>query len=276
MAVNLASKYSTKVDERFTKRSFTQAGINRDYEWSGVQTIHVYSIPTVAMNNYTRSGLSRYGTPTELQDNVQDLTLTQDRAFTFTIDKGNQTEQMGVKDAGKALSRQINEVVIPEVDKYRLSVMAAAAVATGGVSSAEVIDETNAYRSLLLACEYLSDYNVPLTKRVLFCTNSFYSFIKLDNSFIKASEMGQKMLVTGQVGEVDGVAIVPIPASYLPANTDFILAHPSATVAADKLTEYKIHDNPPGINGKLVEGRIIYDAFVLNEKARALYVHKNA
>lgn len=275
MVINLASKYSSKVDERFTKKSFTHSGINRDYEWSGVATIHVYSIPTVPMNDYNRTGLSRYGTPTELQDNKQDMTLTQDRSFTFTIDKGNQSEQVGVKEAGKALSRQINEVVIPEVDTYRLSVMAAAAVAKGGASAAQVIDDTNAYKSLLLAGEYMSDYKVPLTKRVLYCTNSFYSFLKLDNSFIKASEMGQKMLVTGQVGEVDGVAIVPIPASYLPANTDFILAHPSATVAADKLTEYKTHDNPPGINGKLVEGRLIYDAFVLNEKARGIYVHKN-
>ncbi|ULL14354.1 N4-gp56 family major capsid protein [Paenibacillus sp. H1-7] len=276
MAINLASKYSSKVDERFTRRSFTQSGINREYEWSGVATIHVYSIPTVPMNDYTRSGLSRYGTPTELQDTKQDLTLTKDRAFTFTIDKGNAEEQVGVKESGKALSRQINEVVIPEVDKYRLSVMAAAAVAAGGASSVEVIDATNAYKALLLAGEYMSDYNVPLLKRVAYVTNSYYSFLKLDNSFIKASEMGQKMLVTGQVGEVDGVAIVPIPASYLPANTDFILAHPAATVAADKLTEYKTHDNPPGINGKLVEGRVIYDAFVLENKKRALYVHKNA
>jgi hypothetical protein len=50
------------------------------------------------------------------------------------------------------------------------------------------------------------------------------------------------------------------------------LTHPSATVAADKLEDYKIHDNPPGINGKLVEGRTIFDAFVLTNKNKALYV----
>lgn len=36
---------------------------------------------------------------------------------------------------------------------------------------------------------------------------------------------------------------------------------------------YRIHDDPPGISGWLVEGRTIYDCFVLNEKRHALYYH---
>ena len=36
---------------------------------------------------------------------------------------------------------------------------------------------------------------------------------------------------------------------------------------------YRIHDDPPGISGWLIEGRTIYDAFVLNEKRNALYYH---
>jgi hypothetical protein len=42
------------------------------------------------------------------------------------------------------------------------------------------------------------------------------------------------------------------------------------------LSEYKIHDNPPGINGWLVEGRVYYDAFVLENKKSAIYVFKTA
>lgn len=272
MAVNLASKYSTKVDERFKLKSLTEAGINRDYEWAGVNAIHIYSIPTVAMNNYTRTGLARYGTATELQDTVQTLTVTKDRSFTFTIDRGNKIEQQGVKDAGKALARQIDEVIVPEIDMHRLTTMSAAAVAAGGSATAAVT-ASNAYSALLDGGEYMSDNKVPITGRIAFVTPAYYSFLKLDNSFIKASEMGQKMLVTGQVGEVDGVRIIMVPSSYFPANTAFIMAHPAATVAASKLEDYKTHDNPPGINGWLVEGRVIYDAFVLANKNKALYTH---
>lgn len=275
MAVNLASKYSQKVDERFKLKSLTEIGINRDYDWTGVKTVSVWSIPTVAMNDYTRTGLARYGTASELQDTKQDMTLSKDRSFTFTIDKGNYNEQMMVKNAGKALARQIDEVVVPEVDVYRLAAMAAAAVTAGGTATA-AITASNAYSAFLDGQEYMSDYKVPLQSRVAFVTPAFYSFIKLDNSFIRDSEKGQSMLVGGVVGQVDGVKIVVAPSSYFPANTSFIMAHPSATVAASKLEDYKTHDNPPGINGWLVEGRIIYDAFVLDNKVRALYTHKIA
>lgn len=43
-----------------------------------------------------------------------------------------------------------------------------------------------------------------------------------------------------------------------------------------KLADYKIHENPQGINGWLVEGRIYYDAFVLNNKKAAIYLSKQA
>ena len=53
MAINYASKYAKKVAERFNLKSLTQAAVNRDYEWAGVDTINVYSIPTVALTDYT-------------------------------------------------------------------------------------------------------------------------------------------------------------------------------------------------------------------------------
>lgn len=275
MAINLAAKYATKVDERFKLGSLTEAGVNRDYDWSGVKTVTVYSIPTVAMSDYSRTGLARYGTAGELQDVKQDLTLTKDRSFTFTIDRGNYEEQQMVKEAGKALARQIDEVIVPEIDTYRLSVMAAGAVANGGSATAAVTT-TNAYAKFLAGGEYLSENKVPEGGRIAFVTPAFYSLLKQDNSFIKASEMGQKMLVNGQVGEVDGVKIVKVPSTYLPANTSFVLTHPAAVVAANKLEDYKTHDNPPGINGWLVEGRTIYDAFLLTSKVKAVYTHKIA
>jgi hypothetical protein len=45
MAVNLASKYSSKIDERFTLKSLTEAAVNNSYDWEGVKTISVYDYP---------------------------------------------------------------------------------------------------------------------------------------------------------------------------------------------------------------------------------------
>ena len=276
MAVNLASKYSKKVDERFSLLSVTEnIGLNKDYDWNGVKTVTVYNIDTVAMGNYTRSGANRYGTPTELGDTKTDYSLSKDRAFTFTIDRGNYTEQLMVKEAGKALARQIKEVVVPEIDIYRLNAWATAAAANSHVETHAITNE-NAYSYFLNAQEALDEDKVPQTGRICYVTPKFYNLLKQDDSFIKVGDLSQKMLINGQVGEVDGVRIIKIPSSYLPSNTAFLLIWPKCSVSPKKLEDYKTHDNPPGINGWLVEGRVIYDAFVLNAKKDAIFVHKTA
>lgn len=273
MAVNLASKYEKKVDERFKLKSLTESVVNHDYDWSGVNAITVYSIPTVAMNDYTKSGVNRYGAAAELDNTLQTMTLTRDRAFTFTIDRGNYQDTQMVMQSGKALARQIDEVIVPEIDTYRLSTIAAAAVANGHTATAAVTKD-NAYTTILAGTEKLDDKKVPQGGRLLYVTPAFYNLIKLSPDFIKSTEIAQKMLVNGQVGEIDGMKVIKVPSSYMPANTPFIIAHPVATVAANKLEDYKTHDNPPGINGWLVEGRKRYDAFVLDNKKNALYAHK--
>ncbi|RFU70335.1 N4-gp56 family major capsid protein [Peribacillus saganii] len=273
MAVNLASKYEKKVDERFKLKSVTQVAVNTDYDWNGVDTIKVYSIPTVGMNNYTKSGTNRYGTAAELDNTVQTMLLTRDRSFTFTIDKANTQDTGGTMEAGKALARQVDEVIVPEIDIYRLATMSAAAVANGHTTTGAVTKD-NAYEAILTGTEKLDDDKVPVGGRVLFVTPGFYNLVKLSSDFIKSTDIAQKMLINGQVGEIDGMKVIKVPTSYMPANTPFLIAHPVATVGAQKLEDYKIHDNPPGINGKLIEGRKRYDAFVLENKKNALYVHK--
>lgn len=270
MTVNLAEKYSTKIDEKFKLGSVTTPAVNNDYDFVGVKTVKVYSIPTVAMGNYTRTGANRYGTPEELDDTVQELTLTRDRAFTFTIDKGNLVDQMMIKEAGKALARQIDEQVIPEIDIYRISKIVASA---GSSSTPAVVTKANAYSAFLDGQEKLTEEKVPLTGRIAYVTPAFYKAIKQDASFIQASDLAQNMLIKGQVGEIDGVSIIVVPTVYMPTKTDFVITHPVACCAPVKLSEYKIHDNPPGINGYLIEGRVYYDAFVLTNKAKAIYKH---
>lgn len=271
MAINYASKYSDIVDERFFKASFTQAAVNTNYDFAGVQTVNVYSIPIAAMNNYTMSGSARYGTPTELEDTVQELKMERDRSFTFTIDRRNYTDTMMTKEAGRALSRQLDEVVIPEVDTYRIGKMAA----TPGTTRVTAITNTNAYSEFLTGVTTLLDAKAPIAGTFAFVGSNFYKQIRLDSSFIKASDMAQDMLVRGQVGSVEGIPIIHVPATYLGSGVEFIISNKIAVPSAQKIESYKIHDNPPGINGWLIEGRIYYDAWVLNNKKSAIYLQRS-
>ncbi len=270
MAINYAGKYSNKIDERFARESLTNSVLNSEYDFVGVKSVTVYSVPTAPMNDYVRSGDKRYGTPSELENNVQELVMSRDRSFTFTIDRGNFNDTQMANSAGLALQRQLREVVIPEIDKYRLGVMKENA----GTTVTEAID--SAYDAFLDATTTFIDNNVLLENCVAFVSSHFYKLIKEDSGFIRNGDLSQKMLMKGQVGEVDGVALIVVPASYMPEGVEFMLVNKEAVTAPVKLSEYKIHDNPPGINGWLVEGRVYYDAFVLNNKNKGIYVHTAA
>ena len=270
--VNLASKYSKAVDERFHKESQAMLALNDDHEFTGVQSVKVYSIPVVAMNDYQRSGTNRYGTPEDLGRNVQEMIVQRDRSFTFVIDKGDKTQSMNVSDAGKALARQLREVCVPEFDTYVFKTLANAAIRHGSYAT-DPIDKSNAYEKFLAAMEYLGNHNVPDKGRVCFCSYKFANFLKQDPAFIKTGDKSQDMLEKGVIGEVDGCKIVKVSSSRLPAGAAFLITHKMASTAPKQLTDYKIHENAPGINGFLVEGRLLYDCFVLDEKMDAIYYH---
>ena len=86
----------------------------------------------------------------------------------------------------------------------------------------------------------------------------------------------EEMLLRGVIAIADGALVVRVPAIRLPENCGFMMCHPSATVTPTKLESMRIHMDPPGISGSLVEGRIVYDAFVLNNKKAGVYLHKTA
>lgn len=271
MSVNYASKYSSQVDERFNLGSLTGGAVNNNYDFIGTETVKVYSIPTVGMNDYKTNGSNRYGQPDELGNEVQEMTLSRDRSFTFTIDRKSYDDTQMTMEAGKALARQIAEVVIPEVDIYRIHKMVASAKVGNIVKGATT--KTNAYENFLSVQELLDDNKVPTAGRICLCRPSFYKNIKLDEAFTKKGDMATEIAINGVVGEVDGVPVIKAPSSYFPANVDFIITNPIATVAPMKLVEYKIHRDVPGISGWLVEGRIRYDAFCLSQKLDAIGVH---
>jgi N4-gp56 family major capsid protein len=273
MAMNYASKYESKVQERFKLGSQTGMAVNQEYDFVGVNAINVYTIPTTSMNDYSMTGSSRYGSPAELGNTVQTMTLAKDRSFTFTIDRRNYTDTMMTMEAGKALRRQLDEVVIPEVDVYRISKIVAGA---GTSATPAPIDKTNAYTAFLDGVTTLLENKVPMAGTFAYISTNFYKMIRQDETFIKASDMAQDMLVRGSVGMIEGIQLIHVPTTYLPANVEFVLTNRMATLAAEKISDYRIHENPPGINGWLVEGRIYYDAFVLDTKKKAIYVHKNA
>ena len=274
MAINLADKYSTKVAERFSLTSKTDAHAGHDYEFSGVKTVKIYSIDTVPTADYTRSGTSRFGELTELGDTVQEMTLTQDKGFTFSIDAGNASEQFNIKHANACLKRELDEVVTPEIDMYRLNKWANAEGVQ--VVSDGALAKNNIVEKIFNGNAALSDEKVPLGGRVLYIGEKAYVNFKLADVVMAADGIASENIRRGYRGTIDGMDVVTVPTSYMPAGVNFIIKHKSATVDPMKLKNYRVHKNPMGVDGDVVEGRYIYDSFVVATKAKGIYVSKNA
>lgn len=278
MTVTGLSMAAQATADAFTLASITNGVSSAAWDWVAAQgkTVQIASNGVAPMSNYTRTGVTRFGTPTEIDNNVQEITCERDRAFTFTVDKMGRSERAMTIEAAKQLRKQIDEVVTPEVDEYTLGKLFAECEAGNKVTAAATVDKSNAYENFLALNALLDDQKVPSANRTAWVTPAFYNMIKLDPSFTKASESTVEKLTSGFLGDVDGVALVKAPTSYMPANENVlcILAYRDAWIQPMRLEDYRTHQDPPGISGWLVEGRIVYDAYVL-ERLTADGVKKN-
>jgi N4-gp56 family major capsid protein len=265
MAVNLADKYSSKVDQAFQHGSYTENSVNHNYDFMGVDSVKVYTLATQAPVDYDKTDTAdRYGGMSEVQDTTKTYQLANDKAFKLAVDKGNEQDTAGVRrNAGKILKLELDEQIMPLVDKNRL---ATAATGATTVSQSVTYDSTTAFDNFLDAGIFLDEAKAPQDGRVCFVTPDFYKAIMLDKQFILPSEMNSKLLKKGVVGQVDGTVIVRIPTEYFPTNTKALLWHKSAVLGARKLTETRIKTDSEMISGALLIGRFRYDSFVMDGK----------
>ena len=279
MAINLVTKFLPYVDEIFKKESKKALVTNQDFDWTGAHTVKVYKISTGTMNDYDRTGSgsgvtgSRFGTVESLDATTEEFTLKKDRSFTFAIDKLDTDETAQQLAASTALARQQREIVIPEVDSYVYGVMAAGA---GTKPKAFTLTADNIYDEITKGTNTLDNAEVPDESRVLIVSPDVYRLMKKSKDIVMETDIDSNLRKQGVVSNLDGAAVIKVPAARLPENCGFILCHPCATVAPTKLEDYRIHQDPPGISGSLVEGRVCYDAFVLDNKKMAIYYQELA
>lgn len=273
MSIDLVTKFAPYTDEKFKAESKISLLTNQDFDFVGARIVKIYKISTAEMNDYVRHPVSdyaasRYGTAKDLDATTESFEMTRDRSFTFTIDKLDADETNQQLTAAKALARQLREVVIPEVDAYTYKVMATKA---GNKPDAVALTAENIYTEILKASKALDDEEVPETDRQLVVSPEVYQLMKRCKDITMETEIGNDLRIRGVIANLDGTNVIKVPAVRLPEHFGFMLAHPSATVAPTKLADYKIHQDPPGISGDLVEGHIVYDAFVLDNKTKAIY-----
>lgn len=272
--IDLVTRFLPYVDEQFSTESKKSLITNQEFDWTGAHTVKVYKVSTGSMNDYDRDGTgsgisgSRYGRVESLNATTEELTLKKDRSFTFAIDKLDTDETGQQVQAASALARQQREIIIPEVDTYVYEVMC-----NGAGHKPETIEITadNIYDEIIKANKELDNAEVPETNRYLITTPDVYVLMKKSKDIAMETDIANELRLKGVIAVIDGLRVMKIPANRLPDGFGFMIVHPCATVAPTKLEDYKVHENAPGISGSLVEGRIVYDAFVLDNKKKAIY-----
>jgi len=267
--INLASKYSKKIVEAFTKNSYIAGNTTDEYDFVGVRSINVYSPQTVPLNDYTRSGDQRYGTPVEMQDEVQEMVMTQDKGFSITIDKGNNLDQMNIKGAARMLSLQIKEQVTPFVDKYAFERYVNLSGQKAGLAAAPTNGDI--VEKILAGGAALDNALVPDESRVVYVPVTYYNLLRQNEQFSNFERVGTKGIVKGEVGAIGNMRVIKVPDTYLPEGVYFLITYTRSVLLPFKIKDTKIHQDPPGISGNLLEGRHYFDAFVLGRRADGVY-----
>ena len=259
---NLAIKYSSKLDQLFVHDSYTDNWINKKYDFDGVATVKVYTVTSVAPSNYSRTSTGdRFGGNTELQDTIATYTIENDKSFKIAIDRGNYEQGMRAKKAGEVMRIEMNEQIIPMIDKDRLAAAGATAV------SQAVAMTSNAYTDLLNCQEYLDECKAPVDGRVIFITPGEYNEVKEKiTTTILASGYNDKLVGKGFVGELDGVPVVKVPTSYFPAGVKAIVLHRDALLGVRQVTETRIITDSEFVSGSILLGRFIFGSFILKGK----------
>lgn len=280
MAINLASKFESKTSELQKARRKTKNMVNNDWSWDGVNAINVYTMTDPTMQNYNPNGANRYGTPTEVEDTIQAWTLSRDRSWTKTIDKKNKQDTLMIRQPGKYLAQATKNVLVPEMDTYILQTIATAGALydRDDIVADAATTSSNAYTNFLNINADITDREGAEEGRVAGMTAAYYNFLK-QGGFVLDSDSAYRDRKSGNLGTVDGVAVTIIPSTRMPITSgaiDLLITHPMVTTAPEKLEDYTLHKNAPGISGDLLEYRHRYDAFTDINKIYSVGMHAQA
>lgn len=268
--INLITKYLPKMQERFQLKSFTAGKAASDYEFVGAKTIRILSMVSNAPVDFNRTGSgNRFGEVSNIQDTMQEMTLTQDKAFTGTIDRGDNSQQGFLKKASQWLKLQQDERMIPMVDKYNLNAWANNAGIV--IDAGAAITKSNIVDKLLDVEVAMDDAGVTPNERYCYVSNATFKMFRMAAEFV-GTEKGANMILSGYRGDLGTLKIICVPASYLPANCVALVATKQCVLAPTTLTTARILETVQGFDGPVIEGRRIFDAFVKGEISNGVVV----
>lgn len=269
MAIDYTVKYASKIADRFKRGSYTDSACGHDYNFMGARGVKIYTMTPADLVDYQRGG-TRYGDVTDLQMTTQEMLCTQEKAFTKHLEALDNSDISVDMAAGKFLRMELDEVVNPTMDKYRIKKWCEGAATLKQMSTAPS-KATIVGDIMDLKGEMLNNF-VPDTGLTLFIQTKYYVMLKQAQAIIDLEQPGTQAIIKGKVGTFDGMDVKPLPDSYFPAGVYFMIKHNRCSADPVKLAQYDVIRKAVGFSGPVVQGLAYYDAFVIGAKNHGIGV----
>lgn len=192
MSINnleMAKIFQTKLDQQVAigATSAWMEANAQNVKYNGGDTVRMPEISTTGLANYDRDKGFNQGAVTL---KYRDYTLTQDRGRTFHLDRMDVDESNFIANAGNVMGTFQRDWVIPEIDSYRYSRIAALAKAEGRAQEGYTLDAATILAKLdedITNIQDVAGENVPLviimstkSRRILNDAKGIERYIKVD------------------------------------------------------------------------------------------------
>jgi len=289
-SIALAEKFLAVTDLVYKNESKTidLDFANSEINFIGANKADVFKLSMDGLGNYSRDTGYPKGSVT---GSWETLTLSKDRGTSLGVDRFDDEEVLH-QAFGKLAAEFERTQVIPEIDAYTFSKLYSETGNT--VVSAAITVGTTVVSDLIDAGTQVLDENeVPREGRILYVSPKAYAGLKAkitrylanEREAVKAVEKydDMKVVVVPPARFVSAITLNTGSGSfgYTPTNggykINFMIVHPSAVKKAVKHNMPKIFT--PDVNQfsdqYLLDWRLYYDVFVLDNKDKGIYVHRD-
>lgn len=248
--------WSARVLWNFRQNYVYRGLCNTDYEGEiqgAGDTVRINTPGAVTVNDY--AGSITYEKP---QSTQQALLIDQEKYFAVTVDDVDQVQasvdliDMNTVEAGQAMAKKVDQ----DISGLYTTIPASMTVAL------DVSSNSDGVWIAITGCSQVLDENdVPDQGRWLIVSPLVYAKMKNHSNFIHASDMGDDVIRTGQLGQIDNFGIFKSNNVTVATQHKCTFGHTSAITFAEQLVKLQsgIHEDEFGefVRGLMVYGRKI-------------------
>lgn len=289
--IALAARFLPMLDEVYKaeSRSAILDTVTERVQFTGANTVNIFTLNTVGMSNYDRNAGF---VPGDVNGSWQPYTLETDRGRSYMVDVLDNDETLGMAFGG-LLSTVERQHVIPEVDAFRFSAYASGAAA-GNVTTETLSAGAATVASIDAATVALDNAEVPYEGRILFVSPAVYGLLK---SGLTRYLLNDERNVNTNVEFYNDMRVISVPqprfqtaitlanpttssaaGGFAPASgaaaINYMIIHPSAVLQVMKHYVPRIFS--PEVNQEAdawkLNMRYAHGAWVLSQKTNGIYV----